>query len=88
MKKKLFNEKTDWQRGLTTNVIYYMLSTKALPYIQRETVFFTEYQKQISVLIKGSVRGDVSVIYPYNPNRLPEYIKQYITELDGVHSSK
>ena len=52
MKKKLFNEKTDWQRGLTTNVIYYMLSTKALPYIQRETVFFTEYQKQISVLIK------------------------------------
>lgn len=36
----------------------------------------TEYQKQISVLIKGSIRGDVTVIYPYSPNRLPEYIKQ------------
>ena len=42
-----------------------------------KSVFFkTECQKQISVLIKGSVRGDVTVIYPYSPNRLPEYIKQ------------
>lgn len=36
----------------------------------------TKYQKQISVLIKGSIRGDITLIYPYSPNRLPEYIKQ------------
>jgi len=44
-----------------------------------KSVFFffkTECQKRISVLIKGSVRGDVTVIHPYSPNRLPEYIKQ------------
>ena len=36
---KLFYEKTDWQRGLITNVIHCMLSTRALPCIQRQIVW-------------------------------------------------
>ena len=42
----------------------------------KSVFFLNRMPKRISVLLKGSVRGDVTVIYPYSPNRLPEYIKQ------------